>query len=569
MKTFSDGRIIIEGARDLKPTPQSVGSTIYNKTGVWRNIEPFYANITPPCNGKCLAGEDIVMQLSLVKKGKFLDALDLIRKANPFPAICGRVCPHPCEENCSRTNFGGALKIHIIERFLGDFAIKNKIRCKPLGSKHKRVAIIGAGPAGLSCAFFLGVNGYNNTVFEASNTIGGLLRRGIPEYRLPRDVLDEEMQILDELPIDFEFDRRLGANLGFSDLEKFDAVFIAIGKGASRKLGIETEECSMIYSGIDFLKNIHMGYRPLIGKKVAVIGGGNTAFDCARTLLRLGSKPIILYRRSTKEMPAFPNDIKEAKEEGIEILTLTAPTKVFVEKGYLKKIEFVKMQLGEPDGSGRRKPIPIVGSEFIEDFDTLIEATGELLDEASLSNLQSLKISEGYIKIDKNYSTSLPRIFAGGDCVNSIGTVAAAIQDGRLGARAIDCFLSGSSNIADNLTLDRGAKNTVFTAEQLNPAYFESVDAISLKQRSSNIRKKDFGEINSGASEKEIIYEANRCISCGTCSKCDICWLFCGDNAIKKYPDKNYEIDYTYCKGCGICAKECPRGVINMRTATK
>lgn len=547
-------------------TAQSSETTARIKTGAWRNIEPFYKNVVPPCVGDCLAGEDVVSQLTLVSECKFTSAVDLLREANPFPAICGRVCPHPCESNCSRVKLGGAIRVRMVERFLGDYSIEKKIQPLPKAKRKEKIAVVGSGPAGLSCAFYLAKEGFGVKIFESLDVIGGLLRTGIPPYRLPREVLDAELKIFDKLPVQFEFKKQLGVNLSLDELKKFDAAFISIGRYASRRLGLDNESAPRVYEGVNLLRAIHCGSAPALGKAVIIIGGGNTALDCARSVLRLGCAPTTVYRRTESEMPAFREEIEEAKEEGIDIITLAAPTRLNLKGSKLASVEFVRMRLGKPDASGRPAPVPIQGDNFTLDADSLINATGEIVDFELLKS--AVKVNQRGVVVDDNFATAIPGIFSGGDCVGITGTVAEVIKDGRIAAASIEKYLTDATNIKVEVAKTRDVYAEPFDKSRLNATYIERTIAVALPRAAPQNRIGSFCEVSGGLAERDVLYEAGRCISCGTCTLCDNCLVFCPDRAIKRN-SSGYHIDYDYCKGCAICVEECPRGAIYMRGASK
>jgi NADPH-dependent glutamate synthase beta subunit-like oxidoreductase len=556
-------KLILKGEKDLPETPLSLSTMDWNLTGAWKNIEPFYLSKTPPCNAHCLTNQDIVIQLALCQEGRYEEALEVLRKRNPFPAIVGRVCPHPCEDNCNRKSFGGAIAISKVERFLGDWGIENNIKYQPITSKNKHIAIMGGGPAGLSSAFYLGLMGYNVTVFEAEPFLGGLLRTGIPAYRLPKDVLDAELKIFEELPVEFRCNARLGKDINLPDLSRYDATLIAIGRYSSPDLGILGEDNPQVFSGIKLLREINLGKKVEIGKRVAVIGGGNTAIDCARSLLRLGCKPQIVYRRTEAEMPAIRHEIEYAKEEGIEITFLAAPSKIIISGKMLKELEVIKMRLGEKDASGRPRPIPIPGSEYRIKVDAVVKALGETLDRTYVGEI--LTVEKGAIKKGQDFRTSNTEVFAAGDCAGGEGTVGAAIRDGRRAALFIDAYLESGTTFKEiSMVSLRGGVDEVVEEKDLNPAYIKVLERKATADLEIDSRILGFDEVEKGFDKDSAIYEASRCISCGTCTGCDNCRLFCADNAIC-LKDSRYEIDYNYCKGCGVCAEECPRGAIGMR----
>lgn len=586
--------IVFETEADMPYLPMTLGTTLVNKTGSWRYIRPLYVDKTPPCNHNCPAGEDIVGYLALAKEGKYRDAWELIKQENPFPGVCGRVCPHPCESECNRGELGGAIAIHALERFLADYAASQHLSAQV--SKHHdamtprrcgaQVAVIGSGPAGLSCAYHLVRRGYPVTVFEALPVAGGMMRVGIPEYRLPRQVLDREIADIEALGVEIKTNMRVGSDIRFSDLlEKYQALFIAVGLQKSRKLNIPGEEARGVIHGLDFLKKVNLGQEVQVGPKVAVIGGGNTAIDAARTALRLGSEVTILYRRSRAEMPAITEEVEEALAEGISIRYLVAPTRILAEDGRVSKLECVEMRLGEPDESGRRRPIPVEGSEFTIEVDTVIPAIAQ---EADISFLQPLvEVERGRIIIDQAGLTTEGRVFAGGDVATPFGTVAHAIGSGKRAALAIDRYLKGKE-LSDFPPLGeavhaspRDIDPTIVRFKDLNLAYFEEIGRPEQPQAPVEERVRGFQEVNLGFSEKEAQAEAKRCFSCGTCNLCDTCFTFCPDVAIARrvpppYPmplarldGAGYEVNYDYCKGCGVCAEECPRFAISMEEEIK
>jgi len=561
--------IVFRTEADMPPLPMSIGTTLVNKTGSWRYIRPVYINRTAPCNNNCPAGEDIVVQLDLMRQGKHRQAWELLVRENPFPGVCGRVCPHPCESECNRAELGGTIAIHAQERFLADQAAEQGwLLPRPELSREGKVAIIGAGPAGLSCAYQLTLKGYRTVVFDAGTAPGGMMRL-IPEYRLPTSVLEAEIEALTQLGIEIRTSMRVGEDLAYSDLDGYDAIFIAIGQSLSRDLGIPGEDANGVIHGIHFLESLCRGDKVDVGPRVAVIGGGNTAVDAARSARRLGSEVTILYRRTRQEMPAIDEEIVEALEEGIAIEYLTLPVAVLARNGRVSELRCIRTALGEPDESCRRRPVPVPGSEYDVEVDTVIPALGQNADFEMVEG--KVRTEHGRIVIDRAGRTTADVVFAGGDVATGAGTVAAAVGSGKRAAVAIDLYLQGKSleslpPLTETIhALQRDRDSTVVSFSDLNLDYFETEEPSKEKHLTPEERVVTFHETNLGYAEETAMREAARCFSCGTCNCCDTCLIFCPDVAIRRSEDGTcYEVDYDYCKGCGICAEECPRYAIRV-----
>lgn len=538
-------------------TPAPVDAQPMFISGNWRYIRPVYKDKLSPCALACSADEKIALYLELAKKGKFQEAYQVIMRDNSFPGTCGRVCYHQCEASCNRKDYDEPLAIHLVERFLGDFGLKHAGRPKAPAKRRQRVAIVGAGPAGLSCAYHLAGRGYRVTIFEASTNPGGMLTQGIPKYRLPREVIDGEIDNILSSGIEIKTGVRVGDKMDWQEVFGFDAAFIATGLHKNRALSIEGEKARGVSSGVEFLRRVNEGQKVDIAGKVAIIGGGNTAVDAARTSFRLGAKPTIIYRRSRQEMTAHPAEIEEAQKEGIEILYLTAPLNILAKDGVVVGLEAIKMRLGEKDASGRPRPEPIGGSNFNLKFDRIIAAIGEEADTSCWPK---------GLKIEKSRSgelfapTNRPGVLVGGDVATGLGTVIDAIGSGKMAASAIGRYLSSEAICEVNRE-----ELTPIGLNALNLNYHSYVPRLQGKQIEISRRRAGFHEVNIGYSAEDVAAESDRCFSCGVCNSCDNCWVFCPDACVIKdgRPENKYSINLDYCKGCMICAHECPTGSIS------
>jgi 2-oxoacid:acceptor oxidoreductase delta subunit (pyruvate/2-ketoisovalerate family) len=546
---------VLERESDYPPMAVSLTTTLVNKTGSWRIFRPIYDNKLPSCNAECPAREQIQRYLDLAEQKRYLEAYQLILEDNPFPAITGRVCYHPCEGACNREEFDEALGIHNVERFLGDYGTAKAPRPKPAIRRPETVAIIGSGPAGMTAAYYLALRGYPVTIFEAAGKPGGMLRLGIPEYRLPRIVLDREFRKLKALGVKIRANAQIGTKIRLLDLRRqYQIVILAHGAHQSRELGVPGQETRGVMSGLEFLAQINLGKRPRIGRKVAVIGGGNTAIDAARSAIRLGARAHILYRRTRAEMPAVADEVEEALREGIPVEFLVAPERVIRSRGRVSGLVLIRMKLGKPDESGRRRPVPVRGSDFRMKFNTIITAIGEQVD---LSLLEEEIQDTGWsVKADRWGRTSIAGIYAAGDCVTGPKTVVEAIGMGRRVARAIDSHVTQQP-------LPPQEEKEIARFVNLNLAYFEHGARVALPALELKDRKRSFQEVHLGYSAADAREEAARCFSCGVCDRCDNCYIFCPDMSVLK-KDDYYECDYDFCKGCGVCAQECPRNAITM-----
>jgi NADPH-dependent glutamate synthase beta subunit-like oxidoreductase/polyferredoxin/ferredoxin-like protein FixX len=513
-----------------------------------------------PCRLDCPAGTNVAGYVALISQGRFKDAVDLIRESNPFPTVCGHVCPHPCENGCNRGEFDEPIAIGELERFATDYMREHgKDGAKPVPITNKeKVAIIGAGPAGLTAAFHLRKMGYYVKVFEKQSVPGGMLATGIPKYRLPWEVLQNDMDYVKGIGVEIETGVEIDKQR-FEDLRKqYDALFIAVGSHQSRKLGIEGEDLAGVIHGVDFLRDLNLGKEVKVGNRVAVVGGGDVAIDAARCALRLGAEVTIVYRRSREEMPARAEEVREAEEEGAKITYLAAPTRIVGRNGYVEGMECIRMELGAPDESGRRRPVPIEGSEFMIDVDMVMPAIGQSSDLSFLEG-SGVETQQGRIITDDHFMTTQAGIFAGGDAVTGPATVAEAIGMGRKAAIAINGYLRGTP-----FPEEVGVKRTKFEdfPKQRLPKEREArrkTPLIPLERR-----KQSFDEVRIGLNREDAIAEARRCLNwtCSECSECTscaraVCPMGCIDG-------KDFTSDPGECIQCLDCLAPCPVGAINF-----
>jgi NADPH-dependent glutamate synthase beta subunit-like oxidoreductase len=528
------------------------------KTGSWRTLMPVNIMQIPPCNHGCPAGNDIRGFLRvLAEKNDYEEAWHVLTRNNPFPATCGRVCPHPCETDCNRRDFDTPVAINSAERCVGDYGLEQNLEHKKLLSARKeKVAIVGSGPAGLSCAFHLAKRGFQVKIFEANSEPGGWMRYGIPSYRLPNYILKQEIEKILNLGIELECNVKVGVNIPMDQLtQHYDAVFLGIGAQVGWSIDIRGKDAQNVFTGVDFLKQINSGQIVEVGRDVVVIGGGNTAMDCARVAKRIGANVSIFYRRTRVEMPAITAEIDEAMEERIMFRYHTNPVKIIADEGRVVGVLCVQMELKEPDASGRARPVPIEGSESVYPADTVIMATGQAVD---YDGIDIHKIDDQWISTNEDLMTSMGGVFAGGDAVLGLETVTAAIGQGARAAAAVENYIDG--NVQGRL-----AQPPVIYSKDLNTYYYKQSRRFTKEAESIHMRLKNFREIYPPFDREEITQEAERCFSCGLCFDCGNCYMYCPDNAVKMSPSGGkYEFDLDFCKGCGLCAKECPCHYIQL-----
>jgi NADPH-dependent glutamate synthase beta subunit-like oxidoreductase/Pyruvate/2-oxoacid:ferredoxin oxidoreductase delta subunit len=519
----------------------------------------------PPCAGGCPNGNEIRELLVTIAQAEAYgrsneQAFELfwtrLAERNPFPAVCGRVCPHPCEDACNRGAKDGPVAINAVERFIGDFGIERKLKLSRLHAetRSQKVAVVGSGPAGLSCAYQLARRGYRVTVFEAFPKPGGMLRYGIPAYRLPRQVLDAEIQRIVDLGVDLKCGCMIGKDVTLGELrQEYQAVFVGIGAQQGIKLKVPGEDAPNVFSGTDFLNAVNRGEPPLVGPKVIVVGGGDTAIDAARVSRRLGAEVTLLYRRTRAEMPAVKSEIEGALEEGIRIEFLAAPVAILERDGRATGVRCIRMQLGEADSSGRPRPLPQPGSEFEVEASSVIAAISQ---EPEFHGLEVLRSGKDWIKTDDWGATPTEGVFAGGDGVD-LGLVTIAIAQGRFAAEAIDARFRGEK-------LDKPVLPPVIPSDKLKLDWYKPAVRHERSQVPVAGRAPET-EIELGLSEADVVDEAKRCMSCGQCMDCETCWMYCTPNCFVKLPKgEHYKVKLELCDGCKKCADVCPCGYIEM-----
>lgn len=549
----------------FKAVKKPVIKTATGGGGEISGLRPRYIEKTPPCVVGCPSGTDIRGWLNVIAQAEaygrthdqaYRIAWETITDRNPFPAVCGRVCPHPCEDDCNRKAKEGAVAINALERFVGDFGIANGLKLSKLTEeKHpERIAVVGSGPAGLTCAYQLARRGYGVALFEAFGQTGGMLRYGIPSYRLPRPVLDAEIQRILDLGVELHTNTIVGRDVTFDELRRdYRAVFVGIGAHKGLRLGVVGEDAPNVYTGTEFLNRVNRGEAVELGKKVIVVGGGDTAIDAARVSKRLGSSVTILYRRTRAEMPAIKPEIEGALEEGIQIEFLAAPVQILVNDGRAVGARCIRMALGEPDASGRRRPVPQPGTEFDLDATAIIAAISQ---EPEFAGFNELRHDNEWFKTNDWGQTAVENVFAGGDDTN-LGLVVIAIAQGRFAAEAIDARLRGK-------TPEKPLQPPVIKTEKVKLSWYPK---ISRHERSRvPVAERDFEtEIEEGLSDAEAFEEAKRCMSCGMCMDCETCWMYCTNNCFVKLPKgQHYKVKLEVCNGCQKCAQECPCGYIEM-----
>ena len=525
------------------------GTSLKNRTGSWRTSRPVYVHRLPPCSHACPAGEDVQGWLAYAEGGDYEAAWRKLTENNPFPAVMGRVCYYPCENVCNRAVLNSAVGINSVERFLGDLAISKGWRfAAPQEPSGKKVLIIGAGPSGLSAAYHLARLGHAVTIKEAGPLPGGMMRFGIPKYRLPREVLDAEVQRILDLGVRLEYGAKVENIQNAMTEGGFDAAFLGVGAHIAKRAYIPAGATAKILDAVQVLRSMEGEDKPLLGRRVVVYGGGNTAIDVARTAKRLGAEEaIIVYRRTRDHMPARDLQLEEALEEGIMMKWLSTIRNV--ETG---AITVEKMTLDE-----KGFPQPTGEFETLE-ADSVVLALGQDVDLSLLEAVPGLEVKDGIVQVGPNMMSGAPGIFASAGIMLSERTVTVAVGHGRKAALNIDAWLRGE-------VYSPPSAPDIATADKLNTWYYGEAPKTVRPVLEMARRTSTFEEIVQGLDESNALYEARRCLSCGNCFECDNCYGMCPDNAVTKLgPGRGFEFKYDYCKGCGICAQECPCGAIAM-----
>jgi NADPH-dependent glutamate synthase beta subunit-like oxidoreductase len=524
-----------------------VGSSLANKTGAWRTERPIYVSRQPPCAAACPAGEDPQKWLYPAEEADYETAWRTIMEVNPFPAVIGRVCYHPCQTKCNRAQVDEAVGINAVERFIGDEAIRRGWTVPYAPPTGKRVLVVGAGPAGLTAAYQLARLGHAVTVRDGNPLPGGMMRYGIPRYRLPRAVLDAEIERIVAMGVTLDLGRPV------TDLRAeragFDAVFVAVGAQQGRHTEIPAGDSAKVLDALSVLHDVADGEPPLLGRRVVVYGGGDTAMDAARTARRIGAtEAVVVYRRTRERMPAHDVEVEQAGAEGVTMRWLSTIAEVDRDRIVIERMRLDDSGFPQPTGQFEELPA-----------DAVVLALGQAADLSLLGSLPEVAVSRGTVVVDAALATGAPGVFAGGDIVPGENTVTTAIGHGTRAARAIDAYLRGGVPAPV-------AEREPAGAERLNPWYYSDAPASVAPVLDAARRTGTFDEVVGGLSEATALFEARRCLSCGNCFECDNCYAVCPDNAIVKLgPGNGFAVDLDYCKGCGLCAAECPCGAIDMR----
>jgi 2-oxoacid:acceptor oxidoreductase delta subunit (pyruvate/2-ketoisovalerate family) len=526
-----------------------VGSSRANHTGSWRVERPVYVDRLPPCNDACPAGENIQGWLYEAESGNYEAAWRKLVEENPLPAVMGRICFHPCETACNRAQVDEAVGINAVERFLGDLAIERGWQLAPPGpDTAKRVLVVGAGPGGLSATYHLRRLGHQVRLVDSAAQLGGMMRYGIPAYRLPRSVLDAEIARILAMGVEVELNHNVRDIERERDEGGFDAVFLAVGAQLGRRVSIPAGDSARVIDAVSFLHQVAADDAPMLGRRVVVYGGGDTALDAARTARRLGATDaVIVYRRNQEHMPAHGEELEQALGEGVTMRWLSTVDRFEGDHLVLEKMRLNEEGFPEPTG------------EFEElGADALLLALGQDTDLSLLAKASDVVVADGVVEVVATMMTGQRGVFAGGDAVPADRTATVAMGHGKRAARGIDDYVFGRVSAPTE-------RHELATFDRLNTWYYSDAARTTRPELERVRRQTNFEEVVGGLNERNALFEARRCLSCGNCFECDNCFGVCPDNAVIKLgPMQRYEFDYDFCKGCGICVKECPCGAIEM-----
>lgn len=545
------------------PPIWTTGWTDSLNTGTWRSAFPVHQKRTAPCHGACPVNGEIPVWIHLIREGSYQEAWLNLAENNPFPAITGRVCHHPCERKCNRGEYDGAVAINALEQFIGDLALeKGWALPAPAADLGQKAAVIGGGPAGMSCAYQLRRRGYQVTIYEAQPELGGMLRCGIPKYRLPKEVVEGEIRRLLALGFEVNTGRKVSPDELAKLQSEYSAVFLAIGAQQARRLP-QFPEDPRVFDGLTILAAVNQGQQPVLGRQVTVIGGGSVAMDVARSVKRLGSQVKVLALEDNDHLPAQMEEVREALAEGIRILGGVLVHKVTGNNGPLK-LECARVVLDSSAQPGEIRPIMLTEDGFIIETDNIILAVGQDVELDGWENEFVMNHSL-LIKVQQDYTTSRPGVYAGGDAASLERFVSMAIGQGKKAAAEI-----ARSTGDDNGPSEEADADLVRFAE-INTFYFPLIPQADRELRNLQDGVCDFAEVRIGFTGKETREQAERCFSCGSCIQCDNCFYYCPDMAVAKDPDvkEHYRILDQYCKGCGCCVEECPRGAVVMKEETR
>lgn len=550
------------------PTAWTTGFTDIFNTGTWRSALPVHEWRPSPCHVSCPVGNSIPLWIKLIGEGAYEDAWLSLAATNPFPAVTGRVCHHPCEGDCNRVILEGPVGINGLEYFLGDHALQQGWALPAAGeSLGRRVAVVGGGPAGLSCAYHLRRLGYEVTVLEARPKLGGLLRYGIPGYRLATGVVDKEIQRILDLGVEVRTDTSVDSAEAFARLrQEYVAVFVAVGAQRAKRLGHldEAGGATRVLDGLDYLRRVSDGEDLALGERLVVIGGGSAAIDVARTARRQGKQVTVMSLETREIMPAQSEEVSEALEEGVRLVdgAMASGATLTVE---CLTLECRLVTLDPEAPPGVLRPLPIEGSGFALEADAVIMAIGQDADLGAFG--PALQTEQAVLQVDRDtLATSLEGVFAGGDVATMSRYVSVAVGEGRRAAYGIAAYL-GHPDAQPLPCLDL---SQAVAATEVNVYYFPPAERTERERTAAERRLDDFREVALAYTTAQAASEAGRCMSCGLCIECDNCFVFCPDMAIKKDADRDehYAVLEQYCKGCGLCVVECPRGAVHLEQVT-